>query len=64
MDRNQSFLYRNSEVAIIIFVDLKVASQKEYMERFKINTDLISLIVSRGQEQANMPSPISSPPRT
>jgi len=57
MDRNQAFLYRNSEVAIIIFVDLKVGSQKEFVERFRINTDLISLIVSRGQEQANMPSP-------
>jgi hypothetical protein len=57
VDRNQTFLYRNSEVAIIIFVDLKVANQKEYVERFRINTDLISLIVSRGQEQANLPSP-------
>ena len=57
VDRNQTFLYRNSEVAIIIFVDLKVGNQKEYIERFKINTDLISMIVSRGQEQANMPSP-------
>jgi hypothetical protein len=57
IDRNQTFLYRNSEVAIIIFVDLKVANQKEYIERFKINTDLISLMVTRAQEPGNIPSP-------
>jgi hypothetical protein len=57
VDRNQLFLYRNSEVAIIIFVDLKVARQKEYIERFKINTDLISLIVSKSQEPGNIIAP-------
>ncbi len=57
VDRNQHFQYRNSEVAIIIFVDLKVARQKEYIERFKINTDLISLIVSRSQEPGNVIAP-------
>ncbi len=56
-DRNQVFRYRNSEVAIIIFVDLKVARQKEYIERFKINTDLISLIVARSQEPGNIIAP-------
>jgi len=57
VDRNQLFLYRSSEVAIIIFVDLKVARQKEYIERFKINTDLISLIVSKSQEPGNIIAP-------
>lgn len=57
VERNQYFYYRNSEVAIIIFVDLKVARQKEYIERFKINTDLISLIVTRGQDPANVIAP-------
>ncbi|HOT44679.1 MAG TPA: hypothetical protein PLM53_06830 [Spirochaetota bacterium] len=57
VDRNHYFQYRNSEVAIIIFVDLKVARQKEYIERFKINTDLISLIVSRSQEPGNVIAP-------
>jgi hypothetical protein len=57
VDRNQHFNYRNSEVAIIIFVDLKVARQKEYIERFKINTDLISLIVSRSLEPGNVIAP-------
>ncbi len=57
VDRNQHFSYRNSEVAIIIFVDLKVARQKEYIERFKINTDLISLIVSKSQEPGNVIAP-------
>jgi hypothetical protein len=56
-DRNQAFRCRNSEVAIIIFVDLKVARQKEYIERFKINTDLISTIVTRSQEPGNIFSP-------
>jgi hypothetical protein len=57
VDRNQVFLYRNSEVAIIIFVDLKVARQKEYVERFKINADLISLTVSKSQEPGNIIAP-------
>ena len=57
VDRNQLFLYRSSEVTIIIFVDLKVARQKEYIERFKINTDLISLIVSKSQEPGNIIAP-------
>lgn len=56
-DRNQVFQYRNSEVPIIIFVDLNMHSEREYIERFKINTDLISLIVSRSQEQANIIAP-------
>ena len=56
-DRNQVFRYRNSEAAIIIFVDLKVARQKEYIERFKINTDLISMIVTRSQEPGNIIAP-------
>ena len=57
IDRNQIFLYRNSEVAIIIFVNLTLSTQKIYIERFKINTDLISLIVSRSQEPAHFISP-------
>jgi hypothetical protein len=57
VERNQLFLYRSSEVAIIIFVDLKVARQKEYIERFKINADLISLIVSKSQEPGNIIAP-------
>lgn len=57
VDRNQNFYYRNSEVSIIIFVDLKVARQKEYIERFKINTDLISLIVTRSQEPTHVIAP-------
>ncbi|MBN2160856.1 MAG: hypothetical protein JW807_15815 [Spirochaetes bacterium] len=56
-ERGQVFPFRNSEVAILIFVDLKVARQKEYVERFKINTDLISMIVTRSQDTANIISP-------
>jgi hypothetical protein len=57
IDRNQVFPYRNSEVAIIIFVDLRMGMHKDYIERFKINTDLISLIVSRSQEPTHMIAP-------
>ncbi len=57
VDRNHYFHYRNSEVAVIIFVDLQVARQKEYIERFMINTDLISLIVSKSQEPGNIIAP-------
>ncbi len=57
IDRNQIFQYRNSEVAVIIFVNLTLSTQKLYIERFKINTDLISLMVSRGQEPAHSVSP-------
>lgn len=56
-ERGQVFPFRNSEVAILIFVDLKVARQKEYVERFKINTDLISMIVTRSQDTANIIAP-------
>jgi hypothetical protein len=34
-----------------------LSTQKIYIERFKINTDLISLIVSRSQEPAHFISP-------
>jgi hypothetical protein len=57
IDRNQVFLYRNSEVAVLIFVNLTLSSQKTYIERFKINTDLISLMVSRGQEPVHSIAP-------
>jgi hypothetical protein len=57
VDRNQVFLYRNSEVPVIIFVDLKVANQKVYIERFKINTDLISMMVTRGMDPSNVIAP-------
>lgn len=56
-DRNQVFAYRNSEVSIIVFVDLRMGVHKDYIERFKINTDLISLLVSKGQEPAYQPAP-------
>jgi hypothetical protein len=57
IDRNHSFLYRNSELSIIIFVNLILGEQKTYIERFKINTDLISLIVTRCRETEHCISP-------
>jgi hypothetical protein len=57
IDRNQMLLYRNSEVAIIIFVNLILSSQKFYIDHFKINADLISLIVSRSLEPGHFISP-------
>jgi hypothetical protein len=46
-DKNQKFYYRFSEVAIIIFVDLNVQPGPDYIDKFKINVDLISLMVSK-----------------
>lgn len=52
IDKEQVFLYRNSEVQIIVYVNMTVKTGPAYVERFRINTDLISLLVSRrdGQE--------------
>ena len=57
VDRSQQFLYRHSEVPIIIFTDLCIADGKRYVDRFSINADLISLLVSRTQEPGNMIAP-------
>ena len=46
INKNAKFLFRNSEMAIIIFVDLKEKNNSTYVERFKKNTDLISILVS------------------
>ena len=45
--RQTSLCYRHSEVPIIVFVDMGMESEREYVDRFKQNTDLICLLVSR-----------------
>lgn len=57
IDRSQQFLYRNSEVPIIIFTDLKSADGKRFVDRFSINADLISLLVTRSQEPGTTIAP-------
>src|SRR3990172_9482771 len=57
IDQSQLFSYRNSELIIIIFVNLTLSDRKIYIEHFKINTDLISLIVTRCRETAHCISP-------
>ena len=57
VDRNQIFSHGNSEVAIIIFVNLALGDQKMYIEHFKVNTDLISIIVTRSQEPVHCIAP-------
>ncbi len=57
VDRNQVFPYRNSEVPIIIFTDLKVSDGKRYIDRFSINADLISLLVTKSLEPGNHIAP-------
>jgi hypothetical protein len=61
VDRNHLFLYRNSELSVIIFVNLILGDRKIYIERFKINTDLISLIVTRCREMEHCISPDFNP---
>ncbi len=57
IDREQVFYYRNSEVSILVFVDLSIPSNNGYIERFKMNTDLISLLVSKIPELNNFIAP-------
>lgn len=45
--KKQKFLYRTSECGIIIFVNLSMNSDSAYVMRFKKNTDLISILVSK-----------------
>ena len=44
---DQLFLYRYSEVPIIVFVDMNIMPGDSYVEKFKKNTDLISITVSQ-----------------
>jgi len=57
IERDHVFYYRNSESAIIIFVDLSVPTDGGYVERFKKSTDLISLLVSKIHDFDNVISP-------
>lgn len=50
IDRDYQFYYRNSEVSIIVFVDLSMPGGSGYVEKFKKSTDLISLLVSKIQD--------------
>lgn len=50
ISKNQQFLYRHSECAIIVFVNLSMNADEGYVERFKKNMDLISVLVSRKKE--------------
>lgn len=47
IDRRTSFFVRNSEVQIMIYVDLSEQADGHYIDRFKMNTDLISVMVSK-----------------
>jgi hypothetical protein len=57
LDRDHTFYYRNSEVPIMIFVDLSKHADSAYVEKFKKNTDLISLLVSKIDEFNNIIAP-------
>ncbi|MBN1534993.1 MAG: hypothetical protein JXA20_20160 [Spirochaetes bacterium] len=57
LDREHTFCYRNSEVPIMIFVDLSKHTDGGYVEKFKKNTDLISLMVSKIDETNNIIAP-------
>lgn len=52
LNRDGTFCYRNSEVAIIVFVNLNAESSTSYVERFKKNTDLITAMVSRKKDSS------------
>ncbi|MCP4132585.1 MAG: hypothetical protein GY754_16595 [bacterium] len=52
LNKNDNFQYRNSEVPIIIFVDLTTNAAEDFVVRFKKNTDLISFIVSRKKKHS------------
>jgi len=50
INKNQQFQYRHSEWGIIVFVNLSMDADEGYVERFKKNMDLISILVSRKKE--------------
>ena len=48
-NKNQIFYYRYSECPIIVFVDLTMMEKNDYIERFKKNTDILSILVSHSE---------------
>ncbi len=48
--KDQRFLYRNCECAIIIFVNMKPDSGTNFIERFRKNTDLVTSLVARKRD--------------
>jgi hypothetical protein len=57
LDRNIRIPFRNSEVAIIILVNLTMDAETEYVERFRKNTDLITIMVSNRTDYAREIAP-------
>lgn len=51
IEKNRTFSYRNSEVPIIIFVNLTTNSHAGYIERFKKNVDLVTCMLSCKMEK-------------
>ncbi len=46
ISKHRVISYRNSEVPVILFMDLTMKSKNEYVEHFKRNIDLVSTMVS------------------
>lgn len=46
VSKNQKFFYRNSEIGIILFVNLMPGAEGDFINRFRKNTDLVTAIVS------------------
>ncbi len=50
IDKEQKFPYRNSESAIILFVNMTPDAEGNYVERFKKNTDMVAALVTRKKD--------------
>jgi hypothetical protein len=57
INKEQKFYYRNSECAILIFVNMTPDAETDYLERFKKNTDLVTSIVSRKKDTKTLIAP-------
>lgn len=55
--KDQKIYFRNSEVSIIIFVNLSKQDGAAYVNKFKKNTDLISLMVSHENKSSEKIAP-------
>ena len=56
MDKNKIISFRNGEVPIIVFVNLVRENKSGYVESFRKNTDLISILVSQRPDHQFLPS--------
>ncbi len=61
IDKGQYLYYRNSETKIIVCVDMAMRADAPYIDRFRVNIDLISLLVSMTPDNPDYFAPDYNP---